>query len=62
MAIKNLARYLLCMRSQYNKVNYILYEHKHNNPPLKKIPPKKIGTLMEREFSQTETLSASFRN
>ena len=30
--------------------------------PLKKIPPKKIGTQMEKEISQTEILRAYFRN
>ena len=52
------------MRSQYNKVNYVLYEHRQSNPPKKNPPPqkKKIGTQMEKELSQTEILRAYFRN
>ena len=41
MAVKHLARNLLWMRSQYNKINHILYEHKYKNPSLKKNAPPK---------------------
>ena len=56
MAIKHLARYLLWMRSQYNEVNYKLYEHKHNNPPLKrKSPPKNWYTNGKGIFPNCNT-------
>ena len=50
------------MRSQYNKVNYVLYEHRQSKPPKKNPPQKKFGTQMEKELSQTEILRAYFRN
>ena len=62
MATNYLARYLLWWGVNITKLIIYFMNINTTTPLLKKKSPQKIGTLMEREFSQTETLRASFRN